>query len=63
MADANPGSALLHVDVVTLFPEMFEAPLHASVIGRAVERGILSVTLHDLRERGIGRHRTVDDYP
>jgi tRNA (guanine37-N1)-methyltransferase len=33
------------------------------VIGRAVERGILSVAIHDLREEGLGRHRAVDDYP
>jgi tRNA (guanine37-N1)-methyltransferase len=54
---------LLHVDVVTLFPEMFDAPLRASVIGRAIESGILSVAVHDLREHGLGRHRSVDDYP
>ena len=57
------GSASLRIDVVTLFPELFEAPLHTSVIGRAVERGIVEVTLHDLREHGLGRHRSVDDYP
>jgi tRNA (guanine37-N1)-methyltransferase len=56
-------AALLRIDVVTLFPELFDAPLRTSVIGRAVERGILSVTLHDLREHGIGRHRVVDDAP
>jgi len=55
--------ALLRIDVVTLFPELFDAPLRLSVIGRAVERGILSVAVHDLREHGIGRHRSVDDYP
>jgi len=59
MADAP----LLHVDVVTLFPELFDAPMRTSVIGRAVESGILSVTVHDLREHGLGRHRSVDDYP
>ncbi|HEV8252531.1 MAG TPA: tRNA (guanosine(37)-N1)-methyltransferase TrmD [Candidatus Limnocylindria bacterium] len=53
----------MRIDVVTLFPELFDAPLRTSVIGRAVERGILSVTLHDLREHGIGRHRVVDDAP
>jgi tRNA (guanine37-N1)-methyltransferase len=57
------SAALLRIDVVTLFPELFDAPLRTSVIGRAVERGILSVTLHDLREHGIGRHRVVDDAP
>jgi len=53
----------MRIDVVTLFPELFEAPLKTSVIGRAVENGLLSVTLHDLREHGLGRHRSVDDYP
>ncbi len=57
------SDALLRFDVVTLFPELFDAPLHTSVIGRAVERGILEVAVHDLREHGIGRHRVVDDAP
>ena len=59
----EPSSALLRFDVVTLFPELFDAPMRTSVIGRAVERGILSVAVHDLREHGIGRHRVVDDAP
>jgi tRNA (guanine37-N1)-methyltransferase len=54
---------LLHVDVVTLFPELFDAPLRTSVVGRAAERGILRFSVHDLREHGLGRHRSVDDYP
>jgi tRNA (guanine37-N1)-methyltransferase len=54
---------LLHFDVVTLFPELFEVPLRTSIIGRAVERGILAVALHDLRVHGIGRHQVVDDAP
>jgi tRNA (guanine37-N1)-methyltransferase len=53
----------LRIDVVTLFPELFEVPLRTSVIGRAVERGLLAVDVHDLREHGLGRHRSVDDYP
>jgi tRNA (guanine37-N1)-methyltransferase len=57
------STPLLRVDVITLFPEIFDAPLRASVIGRGLERGILAVTMHDLREHGIGRHRSVDDYP
>jgi tRNA (guanine37-N1)-methyltransferase len=60
---SEASAPLLRFDVVTLFPELFEAPLRASVIGRAIERGILSVALHDLREHGLGRHRAVDDYP
>jgi tRNA (guanine37-N1)-methyltransferase len=53
----------MRIDVVTLFPELFEAPLRASVIGRAVEREIVDFATRDLREHGLGRHRSVDDYP
>jgi tRNA (guanine37-N1)-methyltransferase len=53
----------MRIDVVTLFPELFDLPLRTSVIGRAVERGLLSVEAHDLREHGLGPHRSVDDYP
>jgi tRNA (guanine37-N1)-methyltransferase len=59
----DQGGALLRFDVVTLFPELFDAPLRTSIIGRAVEAGILSVVVHDLREHGMGRHRVVDDAP
>jgi tRNA (guanine37-N1)-methyltransferase len=48
---------------VTLFPELFDLPVKTSVIGRAVERGLVEVMAHDLREHGLGRHRSVDDYP
>jgi tRNA (guanine37-N1)-methyltransferase len=53
----------MRIDVVTLFPALFDLHLRTSIIGRAVERGLLDVRLHDLREHGIGRHRSVDDYP
>jgi tRNA (guanine37-N1)-methyltransferase len=53
----------MRIDVVTLFPELFDAPLKASIIGRAVENGLLSIGVHNLREHGLGRHRSVDDYP
>ena len=54
---------VLRIDVVTLFPGLFEPALAAGVLGRAVERGIVAVDLHDRREHGIGRHRQVDDTP
>lgn len=53
----------LHIDVVSLFPELFEAHLRTSIIGRAAERGIVEFEMHDPRAHGIGRHRSVDDYP
>ena len=51
------------IDVVTLFPEFFEAPLGISLIGKAIEAGKLSVETHDLRRWGIGKHSSVDDEP
>lgn len=53
----------MRVDIVTLFPELFDAPLRTSIIGRAAQDGRVTFALHDLREHGLGRHRTVDDYP
>jgi tRNA (guanine37-N1)-methyltransferase len=53
----------VRIDVVTLFPELFGGPLRTSIIGRALERGLVDVEVHDLREHGLGRHRSVDDYP
>jgi tRNA (guanine37-N1)-methyltransferase len=53
----------LRIDVVTIFPELFPGPLAASIPGRALERGLAELNAHDLREWGLGRHRSVDDYP
>ena len=53
----------MRIDVVTLFPEIVELPLRASILGRAAEAGTLEFVVHDLREHGLGRHRSVDDYP
>lgn len=54
---------MLKVDVVTIFPDLFPGPLAASIPGRALERGLATLQAHDLREWGLGRHRSVDDYP
>ena len=53
----------LRIDVVTIFPELFEVPLRTSLLGRAVEEGVIDVRVHDLREHGLGKHRSVDDEP
>jgi tRNA (guanine37-N1)-methyltransferase len=50
-------------DIVTIFPAMFEQPLAAGVIGRAIERQVLDVKVHDLRDFTTDRHRVVDDVP
>ena len=49
--------------VLTLFPEMFPGPLDVSLIGKARANAIWSLDVHDIREHGIGRHRSVDDTP
>jgi tRNA (guanine37-N1)-methyltransferase len=52
----------VRIDVVTLFPEMF-APLDHSILGRAIEQGLLTVNYVNPRDFTSDRHRTVDDYP
>jgi tRNA (guanine37-N1)-methyltransferase len=53
----------LEIDVLTLFPTMVSAPLSESIPGRIQERGLATIRIHDLREFGLGRHRSVDDTP
>jgi tRNA (guanine37-N1)-methyltransferase len=53
----------MRVEVLTIFPDVFPGPLGAGVVGRALERGLLSVQAHDLREYAHDRHRQVDDIP
>jgi len=53
----------LEIDVVCLFPGMLEGPLSQSIPGRIREQGLVDIRIHDLREWGLGRHRSVDDSP
>ena len=49
--------------VLTIFPAMFNGPMSESIIARAIERGLVEVNLHDIRDYATDKHRTVDDYP
>ena len=60
--DDTERASDVRVDVVTIFPE-YLAPLRLSLIGRAVEDGLLDLRVHDLRDWTSDRHRTVDDTP
>jgi tRNA (guanine37-N1)-methyltransferase len=51
----------VRIDVVTIFPEIIEGPLGASLLGKAIASGLLDVRAHDLRGWATDRHRTVDD--
>jgi tRNA (guanine37-N1)-methyltransferase len=50
-------------DIVTIFPEFFDSPLATGLLSKAVERGLLDVRCHNLRNWTHDRHRTVDDAP
>ncbi len=51
------------VDIVTIFPAYFASPLAAGLLGKAGERGLVQVHLHDLRTWAADRHHSVDDAP
>ena len=53
----------MRIDLLTLFPAMLEGPLGESIPGRIREQGLAEIRVHDLREWGLGRHRSVDDAP
>jgi tRNA (guanine37-N1)-methyltransferase len=53
----------LEIDILTLFPAMVEGPLAQSIPGRIQEQGLVTIVARDLRDWGIGRHRSVDDAP
>jgi tRNA (guanine37-N1)-methyltransferase len=52
----------VRIDVLTLFPEMFNGPLNESILKQAQEGGLLSVRLTDIRDFARDKHRTADDY-
>jgi tRNA (guanine37-N1)-methyltransferase len=54
---------VLRINVVTLFPELFDAPVRTSILGRAAEKGLVEIRVVDLRAYTHDRHRTVDDTP
>ena len=53
----------MKIDILTLFPEMFDGVLSASILGRAQQSGILSIETHDIRAFADNKHRKTDDYP
>jgi tRNA (guanine37-N1)-methyltransferase len=51
----------VRVDVLTIFPSIFESPLRESLLGKAIDSGTLDVRVHDIRDHTKDRHRQVDD--
>ena len=53
----------MRIDVLTLFPEMFDCVLGSSIIGRARERNILDIRIYNIRDFAKNKHKQTDDYP
>ena len=53
----------MNIDILTLFPKMFEEPFRESIIGRGRSKGVVHIDVHDLREFTRNRHRKADDCP
>jgi len=53
----------VRIDVLTIFPGILKGPLRESLLGRAIETGVLDVRVHDIRDHATDRHRQVDDEP
>jgi tRNA (guanine37-N1)-methyltransferase len=53
----------MRIDIITIFPEMFDGPFSHSIIKRAIQKGHAEIHLHQLRDYSTNKHRNVDDAP
>jgi len=53
----------MQIDILTLFPDLFEGPFSQSILKRAKDKGVVTICLHNIRDYSTGKHKTVDDYP
>ncbi|MBT3647226.1 MAG: tRNA (guanosine(37)-N1)-methyltransferase TrmD [Flavobacteriales bacterium] len=52
----------MRIDIITVLPSLLESPFSDSILKRAIDKGLVEVHIHDLRNYGLGKHRQVDDY-
>nr|WP_319398444.1 tRNA (guanosine(37)-N1)-methyltransferase TrmD [uncultured Carboxylicivirga sp.] len=52
----------MRIDILTLFPEMFQGPLTESIVKRAVDKGLVEMYFHNIRDYSLDKHNKVDDY-
>lgn len=52
----------MRVDILSVVPELLDSPFNASIVGRAVKKGLVDIHIHNLRKYGIGPRQNVDDY-
>lgn len=53
----------MRIDILTIFPGMFDSPFSHSILRRATEKGQVEILIHDFRDYATGKHKNVDDYP
>lgn len=53
----------MKIDILTIFPKMFAGPFDESIVKRAQDKGLIDISIHNLRDWGIGARKTVDDRP
>ncbi len=53
----------MRIDILTIFPGMFDGPFSHSIVKRAMDKKLVEIHLHDIRDHATGKHRRVDDYP
>ena len=52
----------MRIDIITVLPELLKSPFEASILKRAIEKGLVEVHLHNLRDYSIGNYKQIDDY-
>ena len=53
----------MRIDILSLFPQMFDSPFSQSIIKRAIDRELVSISIHDIRDYTYDKHHTADDSP
>jgi tRNA (guanine37-N1)-methyltransferase len=54
---------MIRFDILTLFPEMFASPCGCSLLKKALDKGVIAISLHDIRSHALDKHRMTDDAP
>jgi tRNA (guanine37-N1)-methyltransferase len=52
----------MRIDILTLFPEIFESPFNHSMMKRAIDKGLVEICIHNIRDYSTDKHKSVDDY-
>jgi tRNA (guanine37-N1)-methyltransferase len=52
----------MHIDIISVLPELLHSPFEHSIMKRAQQKGLLDVQIHNLRDYGLGKHKQIDDY-